>query len=132
QRAGPTTRSVLSRVAAAGGPVVVIGGWTGDDTVLTDVDTVRVYPLTEDQTRALVLGLVGGRSVDEDLVARVHTLTSGSPFYVTEVVADLRRRGALRREADGTTVVVGEVDHQLREVPTTVSHLVRRGLAALD
>lgn len=136
QQAGPTTRAVLSRVGEADGPVVVVGAWTGDDPVQeavpAGIEVVRVPALTPQATRTLILGLIDCRSVGDDLVARVHALTGGSPFFVAEVVADLRRRGALRREPDGTVVVVGELEHQLRQVPTTVAQLVRRGLAGLD
>src|SRR5690606_11653193 len=122
QQAGPTTRAVLSRVAEKDGPVVVVGAWTGDDpaeeSVPAGIEIVRVPALTPQATRTLILGLIDCRSVGDDLVDRVHALTGGSPFFVAEVVADLRRRGALRREPDGTVVVVGELDHQLRQVPT--------------
>jgi adenylate cyclase len=62
---------------------------------------IRLGPLSDDETRALISGLFGGAP---DVVARVPDFVvaraGGNPLFVEEIVRNLVARGVIRREAD--------------------------------
>ncbi len=91
---------------------------------------IRLAPLTDDDVLELA-STVAGRGLDASevrLALRVRSDCGGNPFYASEVLRDLARRGEAfagpRPEAD-------TADLDVLQVPPTVRDLIQRRVAAL-
>jgi len=72
---------------------------------------------------------LGSRRLAEDLGGRVAAKTDGNPYFVLEVVRDLKEKGAVRRGDDGAWSAVGRIS--AIDVPTSVKSLMLERAAAL-
>jgi predicted ATPase len=104
--------------------------WTEQVARVVAVRRLRLAPLARSEIDALVDETVGADvlpvAVRESLVKHC----GGSPFCVLEVLSDLRRRGVLRDNGDGT-FALGEVPSQVG-VPESLQRMVSNRLARLD
>ena len=89
---------------------------------------IRLAPLSETETEALLAGLFGASSsvMPAGLRARIVTRAGGNPLYVEEVVRGLIADGVLARDGDGWTC---RADGTSVEVPVTLQALL---LSRLD
>jgi adenylate cyclase len=122
----------LTRDAAA--PfVLLLGGRTGDDgrrfAVALDDDvprhTLDLGTLSEAGMRTLAGHLLGG-PIDDTLLALLAEKTSANPFFVEQLLLDLRERAALTRDEDGVWQPVATA---LAEVPDSINAVL---IARLD
>jgi class 3 adenylate cyclase/tetratricopeptide (TPR) repeat protein len=80
----------------------------------TAVTTLQLEPLLTEDSSALLEGLLGGRPPAE-AEAAVIDKAAGNPFYLSELVATLRRTGLLTRGDDGGWRLTGPVREVLPE-----------------
>jgi len=80
----------------------------------TAVTTLQLEPLLPDDSRALLEGLLGGPT-PPDAEAALIDKAAGNPFYLSELVATLRRTGLLAREDGGGWRLTGPVEEVLPE-----------------
>ena len=86
--------------------------------------TVRLQPLDGAATETLAAGLLGRRSADDGVAARIAQHAAGNPFFVEETVRDLAGRGLLDGSR-GDYRVVADLD-SISVPPTVQSVLAAR------
>ena len=64
-----------------------------------NAELIPLLPLSDDETRQLVEGLVGGDRVDAAAEARISTVAEGNPLFVEQMLRMLADSGQLRSEA---------------------------------
>lgn len=92
-------------------------------------EVITLQPLTDQQTRQLVEGLVGSDRVDPEAETRISSVAEGNPLFVEEMLRMLADSGELRLE-DGHWVL----DSSLVQVPipSTIQALMSARLERLD
>ncbi len=90
-------------------------------------EVIHLQPLADDRVDELVVSLLEGGAIPEELLARVVETAGGNPFYLSELIRSLVGSGALVRE--GATWVANE-DARL-ELPTTIEKVILARLDAL-
>jgi class 3 adenylate cyclase/tetratricopeptide (TPR) repeat protein len=90
-------------------------------------EVIHLQPLADDRVDELVVSLLEGGAIPEELLARVVESAGGNPFYLSELIRALVGSGALVRE--GTTWVAND-DARL-ELPTTIEKVILARLDAL-
>ncbi|MBI3975956.1 MAG: AAA family ATPase [Armatimonadetes bacterium] len=80
----------------------------------TAVTTLQLEPLIPEDSRALLEALLGER-LPEDAEAILIDKAAGNPFYLSELVATLRRSGLLARDDLGRWRLTGPVSEVLPE-----------------
>jgi predicted ATPase len=88
-----------------------------------------VRPLTAEETRQLVEGLVGGGRVDAEAEARISAVAEGNPLFVEEMLRMLTDSGELRYEA-GQWVLDRSVVRV--PIPTTIQARMSARLERLE
>ncbi len=94
---------------------------------LTDPDApgiaavVALEPLREDDSRALIDGLLGASDLPLELSSRILAATDGNPLFLGEVLRMLTDEGVLRRDGE-RWVATGEADTVA--VPPTIQALL--------
>jgi class 3 adenylate cyclase/tetratricopeptide (TPR) repeat protein len=93
-----------------------------------DAEVITLEPLTDEQTRQLIEGLVGSDGVDREAEARISSVAEGNPLFVEEMLRMLADSGELRPE-DGHWVL----DRSLVQVPipSTIQALMSARLERL-
>lgn len=91
------------------------------------LEELSLAPLDRDQVAAL-LGELLGEPPSPTLARAIHDRTMGSPFFVEELVAALRTRGALRPGRHGLELAEGDEV----PVPDTVREAVLIGVSELS
>ncbi len=92
---------------------------------------LRLAPLTESETRELI-GLRLNCQPDEladELVARVHALCGGNPFFIAETVRDWYEKDAITRNESGWVLATAAADSS--DLPETVRDVMRLRLQGL-
>ena len=91
--------------------------------------TIALAPLSDSETAALVLELLGRDSSVGALGQKIAERAAGNPFFAEEMVRDLAERGVLRgsRSAYESTADVGEVS-----VPATLQATIAARIDRLD
>jgi class 3 adenylate cyclase/tetratricopeptide (TPR) repeat protein len=100
--------------------------WT---TPRPDTEVIALQPLSEDETRQLVEGLVGGGRVDLQAEARISSVAEGNPLFVEEMLRMLADSGELRPQ-DGQWVLDRSVAHV--PIPVTIQALMSARLERLE
>lgn len=86
---------------------------------------LALEPLSGEADRELLLALVGGETLPEELEERIIAAAEGNPFFLEELVGSLVDVGSLVRDGDGW-----RFDHEVPvEVPPTVERVI---LARID
>ena len=88
---------------------------------------IHLEPLADDRVDELVVSLLEGGAIPEELLGRVVETAGGNPFYLSELIRSLVGSGALVRE--GTTWVA--TDDASVELPTTIEKVILARLDAL-
>jgi class 3 adenylate cyclase/tetratricopeptide (TPR) repeat protein len=94
-----------------------------------NAELIPLLPLSDDETRQLVGGLVGGDRVDAAAEARISTVAEGNPLFVEEMLRMLADSGQLRSEA-GQWVLDRSVVRV--PIPTTIQALMSARLERLE
>ena len=144
-RADPTTIEAIEYLGrgADGLPLLIVGSYrpeelgpghplaapgTVDVESLPEQSTLDLQSLDGPGTRALVDALLGPRPGTEDLYAWIWNKSRGNPFYATELVAALRKAGALVLRDDRWTLERQEIT----AVPVGVRGLIAGRVERLD
>ncbi len=90
-------------------------------------EVIHLEPLADDRVDELVVSLLEGGEIPEELLGRVVETAGGNPFYLSELIRSLVGSGALVRE--GTTWVA--TDGASVELPTTIEKVILARLDAL-
>src|SRR5271163_2728616 len=91
--------------------------------------TIALAPLSDSETAALVLELLGDHPSVGGVVTMITEKAAGNPFFAEEIVRDLAERGVLRgnRSAYESTADAGEVS-----VPATLQATIAARIDRLD
>ena len=92
-------------------------------------DVIELSPLDDEQSRALVSGLLGGVELPRALAERILRSSEGNPLFLGEMLRMLIDDGALRREDQAW--VAGE-ELASAEVPATIHALLASRIERLD
>ena len=100
-------------------------GWAASG---RDSTTIRLEPLSDDDSATLIDNLLGGSSLQPELLSRITAAAEGIPLFVEEMLGMLIDSGSLRRVDDGW-----RADGDLAEiaVPPTIRALLAARLDAL-
>ena len=92
---------------------------------------IRLAPLVESETRELIALRLNCQPEDlsDDLVARVHALCGGNPFFVAETVRDWYEKDAITRSESGWVLATAATDTS--DLPETVRDVMRLRLQGL-
>jgi tetratricopeptide (TPR) repeat protein len=93
---------------------------------------IRLAPLVEGETRELIALRLncGPEHLSDDLVARVHALCGGNPFFVAETVRDWYEKDAISRSENGWVLASAATDTS--DLPETVRDVMRLRLQGLS
>ena len=91
--------------------------------------TIALAPLSDPETAALVLGLVGPDPSVGALASLIAERAAGNPFFAEEMVRDLAERGVLR---GNRSVYVSTVDAAEVTVPATVQATIAARIDRLN
>jgi serine/threonine protein kinase/tetratricopeptide (TPR) repeat protein len=92
---------------------------------------MSLSPLTESETRELIALRLNCRPEDlsDELVARVHGLCAGNPFFVSETIREWFEKNAIARE--GSAWLLTTVEGDPSDLPQTVREAMRLRLQGL-
>ena len=92
---------------------------------------IRLAPLVESETRELIALRLNCQpeELSDDLVARVHALCGGNPFFVAETVRDWYEKDAITRSESGWVLATEATDTS--DLPETVRDVMRLRLQGL-
>ncbi len=89
---------------------------------------IDLAPLSADETRALVQGILGEHTLDDETIEAVVARADGMPLFVEELLKALMAGGSLRRDDEGRWGASG--DWRL-EVPDTIESVLSTRIDAL-
>jgi class 3 adenylate cyclase/tetratricopeptide (TPR) repeat protein len=96
---------------------------------LPDAATIRLEPLTEEDSERLIDNLLGPAPLDEEVRARIRQAAEGNPLFVEEILRMLVDDGVLRRD-DGRWIAAGELSSIA--IPPTIHALLTARLERLS
>ena len=127
--------------AAKRAPLVIVGSrlvtateppaWPKLSRAVVGVHHVELGALTADHCRALVAGLLPGIESTASLVDQIVLRSDGSPFFIEEMVEDLRARGYVSADGNGQWKVAESAPAQL-DLPETVTLALQHRLNELS
>jgi class 3 adenylate cyclase/tetratricopeptide (TPR) repeat protein len=91
--------------------------------------SLRLRPLTEEDSERLIENLLGPAPLDEPTRARIRQAAEGNPLFVEEILRMLVDRGLLHRD-DGRWVATGDLSSL--DIPPTISALLAARLEQLS
>jgi tetratricopeptide (TPR) repeat protein len=94
-----------------------------------DAPSIRLQPLTEEDSGQLIDNLLGRAPLEEDVRARIRGAAEGNPLFVEEILRMLVDGGLLRRD-DGRWVAAGDLSSIA--IPATISALLAARLERLS
>ena len=98
-------------------------------TAVASASSIRLEPLTEQDSERLVDNLLGQAPLDRDVLARIRHAAEGNPLFVEEILRMLVDEGLLRR-ADGRWVAGGDLSSIA--IPPTIGALLSARLDRLS
>jgi len=95
----------------------------------TIVETIELKRLGLDDTRRLLMGLLGRKELPEMFAEKLHDQTDGNPFFIEEIVKVLTEQGVLDPSDPS-----GQLKKGLDEltVPSSVKSVIDQRIARLD
>ena len=92
---------------------------------------IRLAPLVEGETRELIALRLNCQPehLSDDLVARVHALCGGNPFFIAETIRDWYEKDAITRSESGWVLATAATDSS--DLPETVRDVMRLRLQGL-
>jgi class 3 adenylate cyclase/tetratricopeptide (TPR) repeat protein len=128
--------------------VEYLAGWTSDAPLLLlclarpeltearagwganpNATTLRLDPLTDEESERLIENLLGKAPLEVDVRARIRSAAEGNPLFVEEILRMLVDREVLRRD-DGRWVAAGDVSSIA--IPPTIGALLAARLEGLS
>jgi class 3 adenylate cyclase/tetratricopeptide (TPR) repeat protein len=94
-----------------------------------DAPSIRLQPLTEEESGQLIDNLLGRAPLEEEARARIRRAAEGNPLFVEEILRMLVDEGLLRRD-DGRWVATGDLSSIA--IPATISALLAARLERLS
>lgn len=94
---------------------------------LEEFEHVELGPLTPEETRQLIEGVLEKRGAPDAFVDLVQEMTGGIPLYVEELVSQLREDGVVDPMVEAYPTTTAELD-----LPTGLREAIERRLNALD
>jgi class 3 adenylate cyclase/tetratricopeptide (TPR) repeat protein len=91
--------------------------------------TIRLEPLTEEDSERLIDNLLGRAPLEEDVRARIRHVAEGNPLFVEEILRMLVDDGLLRRD-DGRWTAAGDLSQIA--IPPTINALLSARLERLS
>jgi DNA-binding NarL/FixJ family response regulator len=92
------------------------------------IEWVSLAPLSNDESEALVSGLLGGPALGAELSATIIARAEGNPFFIEETIRHLIETGVLRREEGGWRV---GSDRASGAVPVSLASVLTARIEAL-
>ena len=86
-----------------------------------NVDSIRLDPLTPEESDLVIENLVAGAELDREVRARISEVAEGNPLFVEEILRMLVDEGLLRRD-DGRWIPVGDLASF--DIPPTINALL--------
>ncbi|MGH2724723.1 MAG: ATP-binding protein, partial [Actinomycetota bacterium] len=90
--------------------------------------TIRLEPLTEEDSERLIVNLLGRAPLEEHVRARIRHVAEGNPLFVEEILRMLVDDGLLRRD-DGRWTAAGDLSQIA--IPSTINALLSARLERL-
>jgi class 3 adenylate cyclase/tetratricopeptide (TPR) repeat protein len=135
----PTFLDLVEYLAgwSAGAPILLVclarpdllearPGWSSG---VAEAATVRLEPLSEDESERLIENLLGPAPLDEEIRARIRGAAEGNPLFVEEILRMLVDDGRLRRD-DGHWTAAGDLSSIA--IPPTINALLASRLERLS
>jgi class 3 adenylate cyclase len=94
-----------------------------------DAPSIRLQPLTEEESGQLIDNLLGRAPLEEEARVRIRRAAEGNPLFVEEILRMLVDEGLLRRD-DGRWVATGDLSSIA--IPATISALLAARLERLS
>jgi class 3 adenylate cyclase/tetratricopeptide (TPR) repeat protein len=91
--------------------------------------TIRLDPLTEEDSERLIDNLLGRAPLEEEVRARIRHVAEGNPLFVEEILRMLVDHGLLRRD-DGRWTAAGDLSQIT--IPPTINALLSARLERLS
>jgi class 3 adenylate cyclase/tetratricopeptide (TPR) repeat protein len=98
-------------------------------TGVPDATSIRLQPLTEEDSERLIDNLLGPAPLEEEVRARIRHVAEGNPLFVEEVLRMLVDDGLLRRD-DGRWTAAGDLSSIA--IPPTINALLSARLERLS
>ncbi|MGH2662773.1 MAG: adenylate/guanylate cyclase domain-containing protein [Actinomycetota bacterium] len=95
---------------------------------VTDAASIRLDPLTEEDSERLIGNLLGPAPLDEEVGTRIRQAAEGNPLFVEEILRMLVDDGLLRRD-DGRWTAAGDLS--AIAIPPTINALLSARLERL-
>ncbi len=96
---------------------------------IKDAETIRLEPLTEDESELLIDNLLGQAPLAEEVRARIRQVAEGNPLFVEEILRMLVDDAVLRRD-DGRWTAAGDLS--ALTIPPTINALLSARLERLS
>ncbi|MGH2654271.1 MAG: adenylate/guanylate cyclase domain-containing protein, partial [Actinomycetota bacterium] len=96
---------------------------------VADHTSIRLEPLTDEESERLIDNLLGRAPLEEDVRARIRSTAEGNPLFVEEILRMLVDEGLLRRD-DGRWVAAGDLSSIA--IPPTIGALLAARLEQLS
>ena len=100
-------------------------GWGA---AVPNATTIRLDPLTEEESERLIESLLGRAPLGAEVRARIRSVAEGNPLFVEEILRMLVDREVLRRD-DGRWIAAGDLSSI--DLPPTIGALLGARLEAL-
>jgi class 3 adenylate cyclase/tetratricopeptide (TPR) repeat protein len=101
-------------------------GW---GTTLPSATTIRLDPLTDEESELLIENLLGRAPLEAEVRSRIRSAAEGNPLFVEEILRMLVDRDVLRRD-DGRWVAAGDLSSI--DIPPTIGALLGARLEGLS
>ena len=98
-------------------------------TVAPGAVTIRLDPLTDEESERLIENLLGRAPLETETLARIRSTAEGNPLFVEEILRMLVDQGVLRRD-DGRWIATGDVSSIA--IPPTIGALLGARLEGLS
>jgi class 3 adenylate cyclase/tetratricopeptide (TPR) repeat protein len=96
---------------------------------VANATSIRLAPLTENDSDELIDNLLGRASLESEAITRIRNAAEGNPLFVEEIIRMLVDEGLLRRD-DGGWVATGDLASIA--IPATISALLSARLDRLS
>ena len=89
------------------------------------VECLELRGLSRNDTRTVIGSLCPTPAFGADFYEAIHDRTDGNPYFIIEVVEDLKRKDIIRQAGDGAWGIAQDVSHIKSWIPERLADLVR-------
>jgi serine/threonine-protein kinase len=104
--------------------------WSASMRRLEHVSALPLPRLAAEEVRRLVIDAFGAGPLAEELAPQIATRSDGNPFFVFEIIRELRERGLVARLPGGAWAPAGPIGEV--PIPSTVLALIQARIGRLD